>query len=345
MVQWSDKYAPTRLSEFRIHKDLAMRWQPLMKSRNFPHLFIHGKSGSGVKTFLRSLLLEAFNDVVLKTTVQTKTVPGKTKGKPIGFNYLNSPVHSEFIATQCTHDIIQEIVEIQPSTAAFRVIVLHQVDQMPLREQQALRRTMEKYMQTSRFILVASNNNTSHVIQPLRSRCLAIRVPSLSDSQMRDFLQAALAHEIQSSDLGLYESLVKHTIPDIVQNAQGDLRQALLQLEQCACVTKINMPLFDWQLKLKQVLGNIVALQSISSLLQSRAPIVDVLALCAVLPDTVMQYITMQTSCTLMTDHHTIKKQIVLFRQAAKYNRRMNIGYRPEVHIEALLACILNLFI
>lgn len=56
------------------------------------------------------------------------------------------------------------------------MILLTEVDRLSKEAQQALRRTMEKYMATCRIILCA--NSIAQVIPPIRSRCLAVRIPA-----------------------------------------------------------------------------------------------------------------------------------------------------------------------
>jgi replication factor C subunit 3/5 len=63
------------------------------------------------------------------------------------------------------------------------VLVLNEVDSLSREAQHSLRRTMEKYSSACRLIMVCSN--VSKVMEAVRSRCLAIRVPAPSTSEVR----------------------------------------------------------------------------------------------------------------------------------------------------------------
>nr|UDO47114.1 replication factor small subunit [Pandoravirus massiliensis] len=59
--------------------------------------------------------------------------------------------------------------------------------------QQALRCTMEKYTNTTRFALAC--NTSSMIIEALQSRCAILRYQRLTDEQILDRLHAIIAAE------------------------------------------------------------------------------------------------------------------------------------------------------
>ena len=88
--------------------------------------------------------------------------------------------------------MIKEFARSQALDAvAYKVVVLHEVDRMSHPAQAALRRTMEKYVESCRFILVC--NSTSKVIDPIKSRCLGIRVPAPAEPEVRIQLEIAIS--------------------------------------------------------------------------------------------------------------------------------------------------------
>ena len=75
----------------------------------------------------------------------------------------------------------------------FKVVVIHELDQLSHTAQASLRRTMETYMPTCRII--ANCESLSKVIMPLKSRCLQIRVPAPKEEVLANLLGKIAAKE------------------------------------------------------------------------------------------------------------------------------------------------------
>lgn len=116
--------------------------------------------------------------------------------------------------------------------------------------QQALRRTMEIYSNTTRFALAC--NYSEKVIEPIQSRCAVLRYSKLSDAQVLARTLQVCQKENVSSVYSFYfirrerilakfkffdlHLLIKVTYTEdgleaVVFTAQGDMRQALNNLQ------------------------------------------------------------------------------------------------------------------
>ena len=103
-----------------------------------------------------------------------------------------------------------------------KVIILDEADSMTASAQQALRRTMELYSNTTRFALAC--NISSKIIEPIQSRCAILRFTKLTDKQILKRLKEVMARE----------KIVGYTndgLEALLFTAQGDMRHALNNLQ------------------------------------------------------------------------------------------------------------------
>ena len=104
---------------------------------------------------------------------------------------------------------------------SFKVVVIHELDNLTREAQAALRRTMETYMPYCR--IVANCESLSKVILPLRSRCLQIRVPAPSTNEVVDVLTGISKRE------GF--NLPKPLAYSICNFSKRNLRRAIMMLQ------------------------------------------------------------------------------------------------------------------
>jgi replication factor C subunit 3/5 len=206
---WVDKHRPTKLDDMTYHDATTERLRALAaRPSTMPHLFFYGPSGSGKKTRINALLRELYGSSVEKLKLDKRTFTTPTK-RVVEINMITSNHHIELSPGDAglndryvVQDIIKEmaanknIAAAAAATAAstesttgqtrpkaqFKTVVLTEVDRLSRQAQAALRRTMEKYSSTCRLILCC--NSQSKVIEPVRSRCLGVRVAAPTEDEV-----------------------------------------------------------------------------------------------------------------------------------------------------------------
>jgi replication factor C subunit 3/5 len=68
-----------------------------------------------------------------------------------------------------------EILTILKYKKLFKIVVIDKIDNLSYYAQASLRRTMEKYANICKFIFIS--NQLSKIIEPIKSRCILIKVP------------------------------------------------------------------------------------------------------------------------------------------------------------------------
>ena len=106
----------------------------------------------------------------------------------------------------------------------FKIIFLDEADALTSAAQAALRRTMEKYSRTCRFVM--SCNFSSKIIEPIQSRCAVFRFRPIKAEDLEKYLKFVAANQKLTVSKEAYESLT--------YLAQGDLRRAINGLQMAA---------------------------------------------------------------------------------------------------------------
>jgi replication factor C small subunit len=125
---------------------------------------------------------------------------------------------------------IKDFARTRPIAGDFKIIFLDEADALTPEAQNALRRTMENYTQTCRFIL--SCNYSSKIIEPIQSRCAIFRFKTISGDAIKKRLKEILEKEkLKSTDSGLHA---------VVYLSEGDMRQAMNLLQSAAALGEVN---------------------------------------------------------------------------------------------------------
>jgi replication factor C small subunit len=110
----------------------------------------------------------------------------------------------------------------------FKIIFLDEADALTKDAQHAMRRTMERYTGTCRFILSA--NYSSKIIEPIQSRCALFRFSPLKDEDIKKRLKFISEKEKLK--------ITEEGIDAILYVSEGDLRKAINLLQSAAAFEK-----------------------------------------------------------------------------------------------------------
>jgi replication factor C small subunit len=212
---WIEKYRPARLVDIVGQDEIIERLSSYVKTGNLPHLLFTGSAGVGKTTAAVTLAREFFG-----------------ASWRMNFRELNA---SDERGIDVVRNQIKEFARTKPAgDAAFKILFLDEADALTTDAQAALRRTMESYAKTCRFIL--SCNYSSKIIDPIQSRCAIYRFRPLAAQAVKEEITRIAAKE------GLI--VTPDAMDAMVYIAQGDMRKAINALQGAAIIsTTIDSPM------------------------------------------------------------------------------------------------------
>ncbi|MBN1323474.1 MAG: replication factor C small subunit [Methanotrichaceae archaeon] len=202
---WIEKYRPDSLDQIVGQEEIVKRLRSYVASGNLPHLLFSGPPGVG------------------KTAAAISTVKD-IYGEGWRNNFIELNASDERGIDVVRHKV-KDFARMAPlGGAEFKVIFLDEADALTSDAQSALRRTMERYSATCRFIL--SCNYSSKIIEPIQSRCAVYRFRSLSE----EAVERRIAYIAEREGL----KVTADGMAAIRYVARGDMRKAINALQAAA---------------------------------------------------------------------------------------------------------------
>ncbi|PIN84816.1 MAG: replication factor C small subunit [Candidatus Diapherotrites archaeon CG11_big_fil_rev_8_21_14_0_20_37_9] len=205
-LPWVEKYRPHKLRDVIGQKDITSRLENYVKNNTMPNLMFSGQAGIGKTSASVALAKEFF-------------------GTSFNQNFLELNASDER-GIDVVRETIKNFARTLAFDSGFKIIFLDESDALTMDAQQALRRTMEKYARTCRFIL--SCNFSSKIIEPIQSRCVVFRFKPLSAKDIEDNIKKIAKEENIEIDQKALEA--------IVYVSEGDMRKAVNVLQASASV-------------------------------------------------------------------------------------------------------------
>jgi len=210
---WTETFRPSTFKEMVGQEDIVNRVEALANSLNIPHLLFAGPAGTGKSTLALIVVKELFKNTWKENYLELNASDER------GINIVREKV-KDFARTKSLGD------------APFKVIFLDEADALTPEAQQALRRTMENYSTTCRFIL--SCNYSSKIIDPIQSRCAIFRFKLLENKAIGKVIDRIAKTKDLSISPGTYEILY--------EGCEGDCRRCINLLQATAAISPAITP-------------------------------------------------------------------------------------------------------
>ena len=202
---WTERYRPRTLNEMRNQDENVRRLKKFVEIKSMPHCLFAGPSGIGKTTAALCLAHDLFGERYMDLYLELNASDAR------GIDVIRTTVKD-----------FARIATI--SGAPFKILTLDEADNMTADAQQALRRTMEKYTNTCRFILCC--NYSGKIIEPIQSRCALFRFTPLKPEDMSEYLSFIAGNEqMELTDDGMNA---------IIEVAEGDMRRAINMMQSAA---------------------------------------------------------------------------------------------------------------
>eukprot|EP00968_Pinguiococcus_pyrenoidosus_P014935 scaffold1370_cov271-Pinguiococcus_pyrenoidosus.AAC.3 len=202
-VPWVEKYRPQLLSDVVGNADTVARLAAIAEMGNLPNVILCGPPGTGkttsVHALARQMLGDAYKEAVLELNASDARGIDTVRGR------IKMFAQKRVTLPRGKH----------------KIVILDEADSMTAAAQQAMRRTMEIYSNTTRFALAC--NISTKIIEPIQSRCAILRYTRLSDDQILERLRQVC----EAEDVGY----TQEGLDAIVFTAEGDMRHALNGLQ------------------------------------------------------------------------------------------------------------------
>lgn len=205
---WTEKYRPETFSDIKGQKEIVKRVKAFIKLKNMPHQMYAGPAGIGKSSLALVVVKQLFGKDWKDNFLELNASDER------GIDIVRNKVKN-FARTKALGDV------------PFKVIFLDECDALTKEAQQALRRTMENYTNTCRFIL--SCNYSSKIIDPIQSRCAVFRFKLLDYGNLTEIIEVVAKEERLS--------LSKEVKDALIEVSGGDCRRLENLMQSAAAVS------------------------------------------------------------------------------------------------------------
>ncbi len=308
---WLEKYRPQKLDQVIGQPQAVERMKAFLKGKNIPHMMLAGPAGVGKTTTILTLARELYGDA-----------------KDQCFMELNA---SDERGIDVVRGRVKDFARTLPiSDVPYRLILLDEADSLTDDAQHALRRTMEKYSENTRFAL--SCNYSSKIIEPIQSRCAIFRFRPLQNDDVKKIVERIAASE--------KITLSEKALEALIYVADGDARRATNLLQGASAISKdVNE---DDVLSLSsrarpKEIAEMLAAALKGNFTEARKQLDELMVKYGMSGEDVISQVYREVTALEISD----AKKVEIVDHIGEYDFRISQGADPRIQLEAMIARII----
>ena len=332
-----DKYVPKSAKKSILHKDILALLDFMSKDDSIPHIIFYGMNGVGKRRIIKLFLEMLYGPDVNNLEENIYTVCGSGNKvrdvlvKQSDYHIVIDPVDNNF-DKYLIQDIVKEYakriqINIFNSKKLFKSVLINNLDNLSYYAQTSLRRTMEKYSGTCRFITWCCS--LSRVIEPLKSRCICIRVSSPNNADMFKLAHTISVKENLNIKLDDYYKIIK--------NANGSVKNLLWNLNLIK-VGQINSEYNTVYEETINDISDLIIKSDLDNIHNIRTMIYNLL-ITNVEPSIILKDLLLNLCNKNLSEK--IKHKII--NSASTYDHSMVKHRREIIHLEAFIINVMNI--
>ncbi|HNX18384.1 MAG TPA: AAA family ATPase [Methanoregula sp.] len=227
---WTETYRPKSLEDIKGQDRVVRLLTSFAKSGTVPHMMLTGPHGTGKSVTIRCFAEQLYGTNWEANTSIFQTADLFSQGKKMleeDERYAHLYQKGQSLIVNFKY-ILKWYASMRPLDADFKLMVFEDAHALTRDAQQGLRRIMEQYSGTCRFIF--STTNSSAIIPAISSRCLPLFFAPVPFDVIMAQLETVKEREGQVKPV----PLTNDDLELIAEAAKGDMRRAVLLLQIAA---------------------------------------------------------------------------------------------------------------